>query len=402
MGYGTVGSGVVKVINDNNAIVSKNAGDTLQVKRILDLRDFPGDPYENLLTHDFNDILNDEEISIVVETMGGVGVAYKFTKACLEAGKSVCTSNKELVAEHGRELMLTALEHGANYMFEASCGGGIPIIRSLVSAVTGDEIEKVSGIINGTTNYILTQMHDNGTDFDEALAEAQRLGFAELHPEADIEGFDPCRKIAILSSIAYDKAVDYKDIHCEGITKISAEDFVYAEKFGMAIKLIASSEKVKNGYACLVAPRMVDETSPLAGVNGAFNAVFIRGNMLGDAMFYGSGAGSLPTASAVVGDVVACAKYAGRNEMKIWSEEKLDLVPYDKIRSTFLVRVKGKPDDYIDRIEEVFGSVTPVTLAEFEDEEYAFVVSDMTEGAFNERYPKLKKAISFIRMEVAK
>lgn len=395
LGYGTVGSGVYKVIEKNNAIVSKNVGDTLKVKYVLDLREFEGDPVMEVLTHDYNDILNDPEVSIVVETMGGLHPAYEFTKSALEAGKSVCTSNKELVAEFGHELMLIAREHGANYMFEASCGGGIPIIRPLMTSLTGDEIEEVSGILNGTTNYILTAMAENGSDFDTALKKAQKLGYAELHPEADIEGMDPCRKIAILSSIAYGKAVDYRDIHCEGITKVTSDDMRYAEALEAKIKLIAFSKKTKNGYEVMVAPRMIIESNPLYSVSGVFNAVYVRGNMLGDSMFYGSGAGSLPTASAVVGDVVDCAKNAGRNIMKIWDEEKIELVPFEKIRSRYLVRV---PEKDTKKARELFGDVTTITLTGLE-EECAFITDEMTEGCFAEKMAELPDAVSYIRVK---
>jgi len=395
LGYGTVGSGVYKVINKNNAIVSKNAGDTLKVKYVLDLREFEGDPVMEVLTHDYNDILNDEEVSIVVETMGGLRPAYQFTKAALEAGKNVCTSNKELVAEHGHELMEIAKAHGVNYMFEASCGGGIPIIRPLMTSLTGDEIEEISGILNGTTNYILTAMAENGSDFDTALKNAQKLGYAELHPEADIEGMDPCRKIAILSSIAYGKAVDYHDIHCEGITKVTADDMKYAAALEAKVKLIASSVKTKSGYAVMVAPYMIIENSPLYSVSGVFNAVYVRGNMLGDSMFYGSGAGSLPTASAVVGDVVDCAKNAGRNIMKIWDEEKIELVPFEKIHSRYIVRV---PEKDTKKARELFGDVTTITLTDLE-EECAFITDELTEGMFAEKAEQLPDMISYMRVK---
>jgi len=393
LGYGTVGSGVVKVIGTNNAIVSKNAGEELCVKHVLDLRTFPGDPVEKILTNDFNVILNDPEVEIVVETMGGLHPAYDFTKAALEAGKSVCTSNKELVAAFGLELMQTAKDHGVNYLFEASCGGGIPIIRPLMTCITGDEILEITGILNGTTNYILTQMAESGMSFDEALKGAQEKRFAELHPEADIEGYDPCRKISILSEVAYGKAVDFNDIHCEGITKITAEDIAYAKALGCAIRLLASSVKKENGYELMVAPHIVSPSSPLFSVSGVFNAVFVKGNMLGDSMFYGSGAGSLPTASAVVGDVVDLARNKGRNVMKIWDAEKLPLVPFEDIENRFFVRVKAED---LEAAKAALGAEKVIEGAV--EGEAALITGVMKEGEFAEKL-KAVPAVAVIRVK---
>ena len=308
MGYGTVGSGVVEVLNTNQASINKRAGDEINIKYVLDLRDFPGDPVESKLIHDFETIVNDPEIKIVVEVMGGVEPAYTFTKRCLEAGKSVCTSNKELVARHGAELLEIARERELNYLFEASVGGGIPIIRPLNSSLTADEITEITGILNGTTNYILTKMSYGGTDFDTALKDAQAKGYAERNPEADVEGYDACRKIAILTSLVSGRQVDYEDIYTEGITKITAEDIKYAKKMGRAVKLLAMSKKEDGKFFAMVAPFLIGEMHPLYSVNGVFNAIFAKGNVLGDVMFYGSGAGKLPTASAVVADVVDAAR----------------------------------------------------------------------------------------------
>ena len=295
LGYGTVGSGVVEVIESNNAEVSTKAGEEMHVKYILDLRDFPGDTYESLVVHDFNLILNDPEVSIVCEVMGGVGAAYQFTKQCLEAGKSVCTSNKELVAKHGAELIQIAKDHNCSYMFEASVGGGIPVIRPINKALTAEKIEKITAILNGTTNYILTKMEKEGADYAETLKKAQELGYAERNPEADVEGYDACRKIAILSSLMMGKNVDSDKIYTEGITGITKADFEYAKAAGMTIKLIATSEALEDGSVlALVAPAMLSGEHPLAVVNDVYNGVFITGNMLGDVMFYGRGAGKLP------------------------------------------------------------------------------------------------------------
>ena len=300
LGYGTVGSGVVEVIDTNHASINKKAGEDIEIKYVLDLREFPGDPVEKKLVHDFETIINDPDVRIIVETMGGVNPAYEFTKRALLAGKSVCTSNKELVAKHGPELLEIAKARDINYLFEASCGGGIPIIRPLNSSLTADEIDEITGILNGTTNYILSKMASDGSGFDEALKEAQEKGYAERNPEADVEGYDACRKIAILSSLAFGCHVDFEDIYTEGITRITATDIKYAQAIGTSIKLLATSRKIGDGFYAMVSPVMIDSNNPLFSVQGVFNAIFIHGNVLGDAMFYGSGAGKLPTASAVV------------------------------------------------------------------------------------------------------
>ena len=262
---------------------------------------------------DYRIILNDPEVSIICETMGGNEPAFTFSMQALKAGKSVCTSNKELVANHGAELIRTARENCCNYLFEASVGGGIPIIRPLNVALTAERIELINGILNGTTNYILTKMAEEGSDFDACLKEAQEKGYAERNPEADVEGYDACRKIAILSSLMTGKTVRYEDIYTEGITKITKEDFLYAKKMNKFIKLLASAKALDGGYAAIVAPFMVGEKNPLHSVNDVFNAIFIRGNTLGDSMYYGRGAGKLPTASAVAADVVDCVKHTGKN-----------------------------------------------------------------------------------------
>ncbi|MCC8140558.1 MAG: homoserine dehydrogenase [Lachnospiraceae bacterium] len=341
MGYGTVGSGVYEVITANQAVVDKHVGEELRIKYVLDLREFPGDPVMEVLTHDFEEILNDDEVKVVAEVMGGLRPAYDFTKRLLMAGKSVCTSNKELVAEHGAELIEVARAHGANYLFEASVGGGIPIIRPLNTSLTADVILEISGILNGTTNYMLTKMSQEGLDYDDVLKEAQAKGYAELHPEADVEGFDACRKIAILTSLASGQQVDYKDIYTEGITKVTVEDFAYAKKMGRAIKLLGVSKKVGDTYCAMVSPVMIDSLHPLYMVNDVFNAIFVKGNMLGDSMFYGSGAGKLPTASAVAGDIVDAARNLGAVTPVFWSQEKLALAPVSEMKHRFFLRVKG-------------------------------------------------------------
>lgn len=399
LGYGTVGSGVVEVIDTNHESINRKAGDEINIKYVLDLRDFPGDPVQEILVHDFETIINDPEVDIIVEVMGGLEPAYTFTRRALEAGKSVCTSNKELVAEHGVELLELARKNNINYLFEASCGGGIPIIRPLNSSLTADEIDEVTGILNGTTNYILTKMASDGSEFEEALKEAQNYGYAERNPEADVEGYDACRKIAILSSLAYGNHVRYEDIYTEGITKITAADIKYAVAMGTSIKLLATSRKMEEGFYAMVSPVMISKKSPLYSVNGVFNAIFIHGNVLGDAMFYGSGAGKLPTASAVVSDVVDCAKHLHRSIMVNWSNRKLELMNIDEVRSRFFVRVSGTPAQKKEGVENLFGPVDIVTVPGL-TEEFAFVTGMITERSFRERAEKMDGILSRIRARI--
>ena len=360
LGYGTVGSGVVEVIQSNNDLISQRIGSEIEVKYILDLRDFPGDKNEHLVVHDVKTIMEDPEIDIVCETMGGAGAAYEFTKQALSAGKSVCTSNKELVEKYGPQLLALARENGCNYEFEASVGGGIPIIRPMNTSLAPECIESIKGILNGTTNYILTKMATEGADYADVLKQAQDLGYAELNPEADVEGHDAGRKIAILASLMTGKTVRYEDIHLEGITDIDAVDLAFAKALNMSIKLIARADRATDGsLTALVAPHMLTSEHPLARVDDVFNAVFVTGNMLGDIMFYGKGAGKLATASAVVSDVVelARAKMAGYELPCIWSEDQVKLMPYDEIEGSFLIRVKedeaGKLTGAVNGLSEV-------------------------------------------------
>ena len=398
LGYGTVGSGVVEVIETNYESIKKRARDEIRIKYVLDLREFPGSSIEKILVHDYEQIVNDPEVKIVVEVMGGVEPAYTFTKRALEAGKCVCTSNKELVARHGQELMKLAAQKGVNYMFEASCGGGIPIIRPLNSSLTADEIDEISGILNGTTNYILTEMAEKYRDFDTVLKEAQELGYAERNPEADVEGYDACRKIAILSSLAYGSHVDYEKVYTEGISKITVEDMKYANAMGMSIKLLATSKRRDNRFYAMVCPVLVGKDSPLYSVNGVFNGIFVHGNVLGDAMFYGSGAGKLPTASAVVADVVDCAKHLNKTVMMSWSSHGLDMVDVKDVQHAFFVRMKGNPETGCQEAEMVFGKGKLVTLPELEDE-FGFITETMSEGAFDEKASKLQNIVTRIRIK---
>ena len=397
LGYGTVGSGVVEVINTNHESINKRAGQEINVKYVLDLRDFPGDPVEKILVHDYEQIVNDPEVDIVVEVMGGVEPAYTFVKKALLAGKNVCTSNKALVADKGRELMEIAREKSINFLFEASCGGGIPIIRVINSSLTGDEIDEVTGILNGTTNYMLYKMSTEGCEFDTVLKEAQQKGYAEADPTADVEGYDACRKIAILSSLAYSEYFDYKDIYTEGITKITPEDMEYAAKLGRTIKLLGTSRRNADGtcYA-MVAPFLIGRDSPLYSVNDVFNAVFVHGNMLGDAMFYGSGAGKLPTASAVVGDIVDAAKHLHTNIFTNWNSIPAKLRPLDQVSGRFFVRVKKEAAE---EAKEVFENAEMICLDQL-PEECAFITTDMTQGEFCAKAEKLgDKVLAKIRVK---
>ena len=397
LGYGTVGSGVFEVLNTNKESITRRAGEELNVKYVLDLRDFPGQPVEEVLVHDYEQIVNDPEVDIVVEVMGGVEPAYTFVKKALLAGKNVCTSNKALVAKHGRELMDIAKEKSINFLFEASCGGGIPIIRVINSSLTGDEIDEVTGILNGTTNYMLYKMSTEGCEFDTVLKEAQQKGYAEADPTADVEGYDACRKIAILSFLAFGRQVDYEDIYTEGISKITATDIKYAKAMGQMIKLLAVSRKVDGSFYAMVSPVLVGPSDPLYSVNGVFNAIFVHGNVLGDAMFYGSGAGKLPTASAVVADVVDEARHLNRSIMAFWSSKKLELTDISNSSRKFFVRVKGTPETELAKVQAVFGNVQPVVVADV-DGEFGFVTEEMTEAEYKAKAENFGEVLGMIRV----
>ena len=398
LGYGTVGSGVVEVIRTNHELINKRAGEEIKIKYVLDLREFPGDPVEEILVHDFEQIVNDPEVKIVVEVMGGTGAAYTFTKRALEAGKSVCTSNKALVAQYGPELMEIAKEKKINFLFEASCGGGIPIIRAINGSLTADEIDEVSGILNGTTNYMLDKMITEGADFNTVLKEAQEKGYAEADPTADVEGHDACRKIAILSSLAYGKFLNFENVYTEGITKITPEDMEYAREMGRSIKLLGTSKKLgDDSFYALVAPFLVGQDNPLYGVKGVFNSIFVHGNMLGDAMFYGSGAGKLPTASAVAADVVEAAKHLHDTIPNNWSNEEMTLMEPDSVEGRFFVRVK---DTSLDEVDKAFGKVEAVIEPDSLPEEFGFITRLMTQGEYKARVKALgENVLGMIRVK---
>lgn len=372
MGFGVVGSGVGEIVLKNQKGIAVKCGENVEIAHILDLRDFPESEFK-CFTKDFNDILSDPEVGIVVETMGGVNPAYKFTKELLLAGKHVITSNKELVAAHGAELLSIAEQKNINYLFEASVGGGIPIIRPLYSCLTAGIITDVIGILNGTTNYILTQMFQSGVSFENALCDAQKKGYAEKDPTADIEGLDTCRKIAILSSLAYGKAIDSSKVETEGITNITAEDVAYAEKAGYSIKLIGySSREGKNVYAA-VFPAFVSKQNPLSSINDVFNGIVVKGDDLGDVMFYGRGAGKLPTANAVVSDIIDAVKHKHTHIIIQWNE-------YDEERQSsgenhkfsYYVRLRGEIPADVCGCEKF-----TLDSAEFEGE-FAIITPEMT------------------------
>ncbi len=394
LGYGTVGSGVFEVINKNNETIQKKLGDELQVKYVLDLRDFENDPVQDVLVHDVEVILNDPEVAIVCETMGGERPAYDFTKRALESGKSVCTSNKELVEKHGAELIKIAKANNCSYLFEASVGGGIPIIRPLVTSLAQEEIESITGILNGTTNYILTKMELEGADFDTVLKRAQEKGYAERNPEADVCGYDAGRKIAILTSLAYGKDVDFESVYTEGITAITKADFEYAKQLGATIKLFAKSVHKNGKYYAMVAPFVVSSENPLSAVKNVFNAILVKGNMVADTMYYGKGAGKLATASAVVADVIDCAKHLGKHVNIVWEDEKLEISSIDSASRKFFVRVSSTDQA---EIEKSFGKVE--FLQAVSAEESGFITEEMTESEYKAKAEKAGNVINMIRMD---
>lgn len=395
LGYGTVGSGVVEVLDTNAQEVAKSAGEAVELKYILDLRDFPGDKHESQVVHDINIILEDPEIDVICETMGGIEPAFTFEKNALMKGKSVCTSNKELVAAHGPELVELAKQHNVSYLFEASVGGGIPVLRSINDSLKHEKIDAITGILNGTTNYILTKMDKEGVGFATVLKKAQDKGYAERNPEADVEGYDACRKIAILSSLMSGKHVNYEDIYTEGITKISIEDFSYARKMNMAIKLLGMCKKNQNGFFTMVAPFLIPLENPLANVNGVFNAIDIHGNMLGDVMFYGKGAGKNATASAVVADVIDITKHKGHHIEVNMKAENAKLSPKDNAVRSFFVRVS---ENKADEAKEIFGSKIEVIEGENVHGEFAFVTDMISEKDFEDRINKLDSVKGYIRL----
>ncbi len=395
LGYGTVGSGVVNVLDTNAAEVADSCGEALELKYILDLREFPGDKHESQVVHDIDIILNDPEVEVICETMGGLEPAFTFEKRALEMGKSVCTSNKELVAAHGPELVELAKKNGVSYLFEASVGGGIPLLRTLNDSIRHEKVDSITGILNGTTNYILTKMDKEGASFETVLKAAQDKGYAERNPEADIEGYDACRKIAILASVISGKHVNYEDIYTEGITKISSADFAYAKSLNMAIKLLAICKKNSTGFFTMVSPFLIPYENPLANVNGVFNAINVHGNMLGDVMFYGKGAGKNATASAVVADVIDIVKHRGKHIPVNMVDKKAVVTPKDNAVRQFFVRV---PESQKDKLYDVFGPEIDIVSTPEVQGEVAVVTDLIAEKDFEEKLKQLDNVKGYIRV----
>ena len=393
LGFGVVGSGVAEVLATNGSHIDKKVDDLIRLKYILDVRDFPDSPFADKVIHDFSIIENDPEVNIVVETIGGAKVALDFTRRALAAGKSVVTSNKELVAEHGCELLKLAQEKGVSYLFEASVGGGIPIIRPLNQCLAANEIEEIAGILNGTTNYILTRMIRAGLSFDAALKEAQQNGYAEQDPTADIEGHDACRKICILSSLSFGRHVYPSQVPTEGITGVTLADVAYADACGKKIKLLGRAIRRPDGKVCaFVAPHLVDVENPLAGVEDVFNAIAVRGNAIGDVMFYGRGAGKLPTASAVVADVIDAARHKDAKKRMVWAEGGDDVaVPPTDLESVWYVRVEGT----LEAVKAAFPDCALLPRAGAPENEFAFLTPSMTRSALDSQLAGLKPCSVF-------
>ncbi len=407
LGFGIVGSGVVEVIKENSNSISVRAGDDICVKKILDIRDFPDSPFADILTKDAEEIFNDESIGIIVETIGGITAAYELTKRALSSGRSVVTSNKELVATYGPELIKMAKDNNVNYLFEASVGGGIPIIRPLNQCLAANDITGIVGILNGTTNDILTSMKKEGKDFDEALKDAQKKGYAEADPSSDIQGTDTCRKIAILSSIAYNEFIDCRNIYTEGIGNITLQDMYYAKEMDSKIKLLAISRRQGKKIFARVSPVIVKRSNQLANVEGVFNAIIVKGNAIGDAMFYGRGAGKLPTASAVVADIIDIVKHTDSIFCNEWIvKDENNLIDIEESEVRFFVRVKTDKHEETEKlVNKLFGNADRIVLnMEFASDEFAFVTDELTEKNFEDRIAKMtdsgtiKKIVNTIRL----
>lgn len=363
MGHGVVGSGTAEILINHPERIEKATHTAVNVKYILDLREFPGLSYSDKFVKDFNTILNDESVRVVAEVMGGINPAYDFVKKCLEKGKSVVTSNKELVAAKGAELLKIAAENNANFLFEASVGGGIPVLRPIAQCLAANEITEIFGILNGTTNYILNKMIVENMDFNSALALAQEKGFAEKNPAADIEGHDACRKICILAALAFGKHVYPEQVETDGITDITLDDVEYADSFGCTVKLIGHAKKLENGrITATVRPTLVSRDCILSGVNGVFNAITVRGDETGDVMFYGKGAGKEATASAVVADMIDCVKHLDARKYVFWEEGSADYVDNscDEPARLFVLLQGDNYDGLVAEVESAFRGVSCV------------------------------------------
>ena len=398
MGHGVVGSGVAEILLTHKQKLFSGLGEEIYIKKILDLREFPDSPVADRFTKDFEEIVNDLEIRVVVEVMGGLKPAYDYVKRCLKAGKSVVTSNKELVAAHGAELLAIAKEENVNFMFEASVGGGIPIIRPMNQCLVANNVSEVAGILNGTTNFILTKMIEDGMQFEDALKLAQDLGFAERNPAADIEGHDACRKICILASLAYGKHVYPESVHTEGISGITLSDVTLAKSFGYVIKLIGKVKKLESGKIdILTAPMLVPLKSQLSNIDYEFNGIMVRGDCTGDVVFYGKGAGKLPTASAVVADVVDCCKHLKARRFLFWADgDGSNIISYKDSISAMYLRVSG--EDAEAKVQTAFGEISTA----WSDGELAVLTPELRYGEFQEICEALEndgiKILSSIRI----
>ena len=402
MGHGVVGSGVAEIITTHKQKLFASIGEEVYIKHILDLREFPDSPLADRFTKDFNDILNDIDVRVVVEVMGGVNPAYDFVKKCLKSGKSVVTSNKELVAAHGAELLQIAKEENVNFLFEASVGGGIPIIRPMNQCLVANIVDEIAGILNGTTNFILTKMIEDGMQFEDALKLAQDLGFAERNPAADIEGHDACRKICILASLAFGKHVYPDSVHTEGITEITLDDVKYAEAHNCVIKLIGKVKRLDNGQIdIIVAPMFVPNKSQLANIDYEFNGIMVRGDCTGDVVFYGKGAGKLPTASAVVADVIDCCKHLKTRKYLYWTDGNGEnIIDYKDSVTAVYIRANG--ENALAQAEKVFGEVEVINKADAPAGEVAFVTKQLPYGEVLNKISALEengvKVLSKIRI----
>lgn len=376
LGFGTVGSGVAEVLAMNRESITRKLREPIEVKYILDVRDFPGSPYADRFVKDFSIIENDPEVDVVVETIGGVGAAKDFTRRAMLAGKSVVSSNKELVAEYGHDLLQIAKEKGVSYLFEASVGGGIPILRPLTSCLEANQITDICGILNGTTNYILTRMIQAGLSFDAALKEAQELGYAEQDPTADVDGHDACRKICILAALAYGHHIYPRQVSTIGIRGVTMADVSYADSCGRKIKLLGRAAKLESGKLCVyVEPQLLDGSQPLSSVENVFNAILVTGNAIGDVMFYGQGAGKMPTASAVVADVIDAAKHINQRKYVDWDAGSEDLVVSpDVLQSRWYVRMNASAE----QVKLRFGDVAFLARSGAPEGESAFLTPAMT------------------------
>lgn len=404
MGHGTVGSGVVEVLLKNAEIISKKAKNDINIKYILDLRDFPGLPYSEKFIKDFKIILNDPSVKVVAELMGGKNPAYEFTKACLEAGKSVVTSNKELVATKGAELLAIAEKNNVNYLFEASVGGGIPVLRPIAQCLAANDLYEVQGILNGTTNFIMTRMFTYGSTFDEALAEAKRLGYAEKDPTDDVEGTDACRKICILAALAFGKHVYPEEVYTEGITKITSADTAYADFAGSVIKLIGIAKRTKDGK-CIAAvyPAFVSNKNPLSHVDDVFNGITVRGDAIGDVMFYGRGAGKLPTASAVVADIIDCVKHLSARKYLSWDDAGISYIEdhtHDTLKLYVRLFADGDRAEVRAEAESLFGEIKILGRNGEDASELAFITPYAFEYELREKLSSLKncRIVSTMRL----